>query len=360
MVYNGIELFLKTNRWGEVRVKQVSTEGAVGHVLCHDITRIVRGGEKGVAFAKGHVVRAEDIAELLALGKEHLFVWEREEGMLHENEAAEILYAICAGEHMRKTAVKEGKIEVIAEAGGLFCVDVEKLRAINGLGQMMIAARHTNSPVQRGDKLAGTRVIPLVIEEERMREAERVGGKTPIFALHPYKSKKVGIITTGSEVFKGRIEDTFTPVLREKLAAFDAEEIGHVVLDDDPSAVTDAIKNFLAMGAQLVLCTGGMSVDPDDRTPLGIRNTGARVVSYGAPVLPGAMFLLAYAENGVPIMGLPGCVMYAKRTIFDLVLPRIMADVAVDARDLAALGHGGLCLDCPHCRFPNCAFGAGI
>jgi len=189
----------------------------------------------------------------------------------------------------------------------------------------------------------------------------------PILELKPFVHKKVGIVTTGNEVFHGRIKDTFTPVIEEKINAFDTEVIDHVTWDDDDAKVTASILDMIKKGADVVICTGGMSVDPDDKTPLAIRNTGAKVVSYGAPVLPGAMFLLAYLEvaegderRTAAIMGLPGCVMYAKRTIFDLVLPRIMADDEVTAKDLAALGQGGLCLNCPVCTFPNCGFGKGL
>ncbi len=349
-------------------MKLIRTEDAEGHVLCHDVTEIVRGVTKGAAFRKGHVVTKEDIPHLLRLGKENLYVWEKEEGMLHENDAAPLLYKICAGDgaHLCPSEVKEGKIEVLADADGLLLVDVEKLRRVNSLGEMMIATRHSGSPVKKGDHLAGTRIIPLVIAEEKMARAQTAAGKGAILALHPYQPKKYGIVTTGSEVFKGRIEDTFTPVIRDKLAEFGAgEEVGQVLCDDDPAAVTEAILSLVGKGAEAVFCTGGMSVDPDDKTPLAIRNTGARVVSYGAPVLPGAMFMLAYlpGEGGrpdVPICGLPGCVMYAKRTIFDLVLPRLMAGLPVTAEDLAGLGHGGLCLNCACCVFPNCGFGAGV
>ncbi len=342
-------------------MRKIETIHAEGHVLCHDLTRIVPGKEKGVAFAKGHVVQKEDIPKLLEMGKKHLYVWEKETGMLHENEAADILYHLCAGRHMTPSAVKEGKIDVLAACDGLLCVDTEALRRLNSLGEMMIATRHHNSPVRRGEKLAGTRVIPLVIEESKMEAAQTLLGTKPILNLHPFvPGKKVGIVTTGSEVASGLIEDKFTPVLRKKIAEYGAVELGQVTLDDNDNAVTQAILDFVRQGADLVLCSGGMSVDPDDKTPLAIKNTGARVVSYGAPVLPGAMFMLAYTESGVPIVGLPGCVMYAKRTIFDLILPRLVADVPVHAADLAALGNGGLCLSCETCIFPNCAFGAGV
>lgn len=340
-------------------MKLIRVEEAVGHILCHDITQIVKGVTKDAAFRKGHVVTGEDIPLLLSLGKEHLYVWERQAGMLHENDAAQILYEICAGENMRPSEVKEGKIEVIADRDGLLTIDVERLRAINSLGEMMIATRHSHTPVRQGDKLAGTRVIPLVIAEEKMHRARELGGGRPLLALTPFRPLRAGIVTTGSEVFHSRIRDTFTPVIEEKLAEYGCEARWHTVLPDDHAAITGAVLEMASQGAELILCTGGMSVDPDDRTPLAIKNTGADMVSYGAPVLPGAMFLLAYLD-GVPVVGLPGCVMYAKRTIFDLILPRLVAGVAVTAPQLAGLGLGGLCLNCETCTYPNCGFGKGV
>lgn len=339
-------------------MKLVRTEDAVGQVLCHDITQIIKGVTKDAVFRKGHVVTEEDIPVLLSVGKDHLYIWEKDEKMLHENDAAQILYDICKNEHMRPSEIKEGKIELIAECDGLLKVDTEKLNRINSLGEMMIASRHGNFPVKSGDKIAGTRIIPLVIEKEKMEKAKAEAGDRPIFEILLFKKRKVGIVTTGNEVFYGRIQDTFTPVIEEKLAEYDTEIIAHEISDDNHEHITARIQKMLDAGADMIICTGGMSVDPDDRTPLAIRNCGARIVSYGAPVLPGAMFLLAYyGENNIPIMGLPGCVMYAKRTIFDLVLPRVMAGEILEKKDLDLLGEGGLCLSCPVCTFPNCGFG---
>lgn len=341
-------------------MRTIPTEEAVGHVLCHDITRIVLGDAKGVAFRRGHVVRPEDIPELLKLGKANLYVYEAKEGMLHENDAARILFEIAAGEHMTGSDVKEGKIDIKASAAGLFEVDVERLKAINSLGEMMIATRHTNSPVKKGDKLAGTRVIPLVIEKEKMERARSVAGERPLMRIHPYRLRKTAVVVTGSEVDKGLIKDTFTPVVMAKLAEYGIEDVPHALVGDDPERTLNAINAFLAAGAELVLCTGGMSVDPDDRTPLAIKTVSDKVVRYGAPVLPGAMFMLGYKKEGQALIGLPGCVMFHGRTIFDIILPRILADIEVTADDIAALGHGGLCLDCDTCIFPNCALGAGV
>ena len=341
----------------ELDMKIVKVTDAVGQILCHDITRIIVGEEKGPVFRKGHIIREEDIPVLLSVGKENVYVWEHNENMLHENEAAEILREICQGPGMHPTDVKEGKIELVADMDGLLKIRRDSLAAVNALGEMMIASRHGDFPVHKGDKLAGTRIIPLVIEKEKMEKAREAAGEEPIFSVLPFKIKKAGVITTGSEVYHGRIKDTFTPVIERKLAEYNVEIIDYIICDDNHEMITRAILSQIDKGAEMILCTGGMSVDPDDRTPLAIRNTGARVISYGAPVLPGAMFLLAYYEETIPIAGLPGCVMYAGRTIFDLILPRLLAGDMVNARDLADLGEGGLCLNCSVCTFPNCGFG---
>ena len=338
-------------------MKLIKTTEAVGHVLCHDMTQMIPGVTKDAVFRKGHVVREEDIPVLLSIGKDNLYVWEKDDTMYHEDEAADILRGLCQNDYMEASSPKEGKVELTAQTDGLFKVDEERLIRLNSLGEMMVATRHGNFPVKKGDKLAGTRIIPLVIEKEKMEAAKEAVGEEPLLALLPYHHKKVGIVTTGNEVFHGRIKDQFGPVIREKLAEFDTEVLGQTIMNDDQEKITEAIQAFLDAGADMVVCTGGMSVDPDDTTPAAIKGTGAEIVSYGAPVLPGAMFLLAYTKDGRPIMGLPGCVMYAKRTIFDLVLPRVMADERVTAQDLAKLGMGGLCLGCPTCIFPNCGFG---
>ena len=341
-------------------MKLLRVEDAVGQVLCHDITQIIPGVTKDAVFRKGHIIRAEDIPVLLRVGKEHIYVWENNENMLHENDAADILRALCQGPHMRASAPKEGKIELTAEADGLLLVDTERLRAVNALGDMMIATRAGGFPVKKGDKLCGTRVIPLVIEKAKMEQARKAAGPDPLLQLLPFRPRPFGVVTTGSEVKKGLIQDAFTPVLVDKLAEYGCELAAHAVCGDDADEITAAIAKMADEDAELILCTGGMSVDPDDRTPLAIRNAGAAIVSYGAPVLPGAMFLMAYLPDGRPVCGLPGCVMYAKRTIFDLVLPRLLADVPVTPQWLAGLGHGGLCLGCDVCHFPNCGFGKGM
>lgn len=341
-------------------MKEIRTEDAVGHVLCHDITQIIKDKKKGVVFSKGHIVKEEDIPVLLSVGKEHLFVWEKQPGILHENEAAEILYKICAGSNMHGSDIKEGKIELIADCDGLLKIRRDALLAVNSLGEMMIASRHGDFAIHKGDKIAGTRVIPLVIEQSKMDRAVEAAGPEPIFSVLPFHPRKVAVVTTGSEIQKGLIKDTFTPVLQGKLAEYSCEMIGQTKPGDDRTQITQDILTFARNGADMILCSGGMSVDPDDRTPGAIKDTGADIVTYGAPVLPGAMLLLAYLnmeDRKIPVVGLPGCVMYAKRTIFDLVLPRLLADDRITAAEIAGYGEGGLCLNCPVCTFPNCGFG---
>ena len=319
-------------------MKLIRTEDAAGQVLCHDITQIIPGEFKGARFKKGHIIQPEDIPVLLSIGKENLYVWEKKPGILHEDEAAALLYKAAAGQNIHGTEPREGKIELIADCDGLLKIDRRALLAVNSTPQMMIATIHGDLPVKKGAKLAGTRIIPLVIEQEKMEAMQAAAGPKPILNVLPFHQKKFAVITTGSEVFKGRIEDKFTPILEQKLAVYGCEMAFHKVCDDDPAGITAAI------------------LDPDDRTPLAIRNTGAEIITYGAPVLPGAMFLVSYLD-GVPVCGLPGCVMYAKRTIFDLLLPRLLADDPITAEDIARLGEGGLCLGCAECHWPNCGFG---
>ena len=340
-------------------MKLMRTEDAIGQVLCHDITQIIPGVKKGPVFQKGHIIAPEDVHVLLSVGKEHVYIWEKDDTRFHENEAARILCEMSRNDYMDASEPSEGKIELTAQVDGLFTLDRQRLYAVNSLGEMMIATRHAG-PVKKGDKLAGMRVIPLVIEKEKMAEARETAGNTPLLTLTPYRALKVGLVTTGSEVYYGRIQDQFTPVIKAKLAEYGAEVTHHVLLPDDHAAVTEKIKEFLADGVDMVLCTGGMSVDPDDKTPLAIKNAGVNVVTYGAPVLPGAMFLLSYTDDGRPVCGLPGCVMYAKRTIFDLVLPYLAAGVPVTREQIAAYGEGGLCLNCKVCTWSNCGFGKGV
>ncbi len=337
-------------------MRLINTVDAIGHVLCHDMTQIIPGVVKDARFRKGHVVNAEDIPVLLSMGKERLYVFESQPGMLHEDEAALRLLALCQGPHMQPSEAKEGKIELSAQVDGLFEVDTECLLAVNLCDETMIATRHSGA-VRTGDKLAGMRVIPLVIHEDKLARAEQAAGEKPLMRLIPFALKTASLIVTGSEVASGLIEDKFSPVVIDKLKAFGISVIHHATCSDDPEEIVAAIAHARQMKVDMIVCTGGMSVDPDDRTPGAIRQSGANIISYGAPTLPGAMLLLGYYPEGTPVMGLPGCVMYAKATIFDILLPYVAAAVPVTKRQIAALGHGGLCLKCEVCHYPICPFG---
>ncbi len=343
-------------------MKELAVEEAVGHVLCHDMTQIIPGKFKGARFRKGHVVREEDVPVLLSMGKRSVYVWELEEGMLHENDAALRLCALAEGPGCTHSPdIKEGKIELTAAFDGCFMVRSEALLAVNSVEKVMIATRKGNTAVHAGDKLAGMRVIPLVVEESVLDEADRVAAEAPgqgsLCEVVPFKLRRAGIVTTGSEVAARLIEDSFTPVVAKKLAAYGIEVVAHELPGDDVDDIVAAIGRVREAGADLVVCTGGMSVDPDDNTPGAIQASGASMVTYGAPVLPGAMLFVGYYDDGTPVLGLPGCVMFAGATIFDLVMPRIAAGIRLTKQDVVAYGEGGLCLGCPECNYPVCPFG---
>lgn len=348
-------------------VKEIRTVDAVGQVLCHDLTQIIRGVTKDARFRKGHVIAPEDIDVLLSMGKDHVFVWEADEAVVHEDEAAEVLRELLTGAprenmpHMEAKGPKEGKIELIATVDGVFSVDAARIDALNDLDDISIATVPQQFPVKAGQKLAGMRVIPLVCKRSVLEEAKKRVAGEPIVKVLPYrKDLRVGVVTTGTEVFLGRIEDTFTPVLEAKLKAFGLTITEHRKADDDKEHIATEIRSLLDAGMDLILCTGGMSVDPDDRTPAAIRRATDEIVTYGAPILPGAMFLVAYKNvdsRTVPVLGLPGCVMYAPATVLDMYLPRLVAGERIERSDIRKKGVGGLCMNCKVCHYPRCTFG---
>ena len=337
-------------------MKKIKTTGAVGHVLQHDITEIIPGEFKGRAFKKGHIITEEDIPHLLRLGKDHIFVFELGEDKIHENEGAMILGKLGQGENISLgSEIKEGKINFNSSIDGILKVDSEKLFELNMLEEISFATLPNNIPVKKGELVGGARIIPLVIEKEKMDRAKSLI-KDPILNVRPYKKYKVGIITTGNEVFYGRIEDKFGPVILEKLKPYNSEIIGQAFCPDDKEIIKEKAREFLDKGATMIIFTGGMSVDPDDMTPTSIIELGGELISYGAPVLPGSMFLLSYLGD-IPMMGLPGCVMFAKKTVFDLVLGRVMTGEKLTKADIMRYATGGLCQSCEVCHYPNCTFG---
>lgn len=337
-------------------MKEVVVEQAVGTVLAHDLTQIIPGEFKGAKFKKGHVIQEEDIPVLLSMGKKHLYVLEKDDSDVHENEAAYRIASKAAGEGIHLTEPHEGKIELIADYEGLVKIDRERLYELVSQDEIMFASIQENIVVKKSQKLAGTRIIPLFVAEEILKKAEDLLGDTPIIKVVPLKNMKVGVVTTGSEVYSGLIEDKFGPVLVKKFGALGSTVVKQLFADDDEEMIADCIRKLVDEGMEFIGITGGMSVDPDDRTPSGIRRAGGEVVSYGAPVLPGAMFMLSYIGD-VPVVGLPGCVMYSRTSIFDLIVPRILAGEKITKADINKLAHGGLCLNCEVCTYPMCGFG---
>jgi molybdenum cofactor synthesis domain-containing protein len=338
-------------------MKAIPVEEAVGAVLCHDITRIVPGETKGPAFRRGHIVTHDDIQALLNIGKANLYVFDPRDGYVHEDECALRLARAAAGQGVAISSPSEGKSTLSAAHDGVLRIDVDGLMRLNSITDVTFGTIHTGQFVKTGRVLGGTRVIPLAVPEDLLRQAEDVCREhAPIIQVLPLKAARVGVVTTGSEVYTGRIKDGFGPVLRKKFETLGSTLLDQVFVSDQVEMTVAAIRDLVRRGADFIAVTGGMSVDPDDQTPAAIRATGAEVVSYGAPTYPGAMFMLAYLGE-VPIVGLPGCVMYYKASIFDLVVPRLLSGERLERKDIVAFGHGGLCESCPTCHYPACGFG---
>ncbi len=340
---------------------KVPVHEAVGTRLAHDITEIRPNEFKGPAFRKGHKVCNEDICHLQKLGKNHLYLLDMEDDELHENQAVEILAKGLAGVGIKwENNPKEGKITLHAEFDGILCVNTASLAAFNLIDEVMCATQHNHTLVKKGDLVAATRSIPLVMKRAPIERAAQIGGiDNGLISVKPLKSLKTGLIVTGSEVYDGLIEDKFAPLLSKKIKDLGSFTSSVEYVPDDSRLIKKAILKCLESECGLIILSGGMSVDPDDVTRMGIRQAGATEIHYGTAVLPGAMFLVGYI-NGIPILGVPGCGLHHRITVVDLVLPRIMAGEHIGKKELAFLGHGGLCLDCEECRFPRCPFGKGV
>ncbi len=341
-------------------LKKMSVRQAVGTRLAHDITEIRPGEFKGAAFKKGHMVCSEDICHLQKLGKNHLYMIDLEKDEIHENQAAQILAKGLSGIGIEwENNPKEGKITLHAAYDGILAINTANLAAFNMVDEVMCATLHNHTLVKKGDLVAATRAIPLVMQRAPIeRAASTASHDNGTISVKPVKSFKTGLIITGNEVFSGLIEDRFEPVLSGKITDLGSEITSLEYVPDDSVMICKAIEKAIESGCKLILLTGGMSVDPDDVTRMGIARAGASEIHYGAAVLPGAMFLVAYIDD-VPLLGVPGCGLHHRITALDLVLPRIMSGEHIGKKELAFLGHGGLCMDCMECTFPHCPFGKG-
>lgn len=336
-------------------MKKVNVENAVGMTLCHDITAM-RDGFKGAEFRRGHVIQEEDIPRLLDIGKRTIYIWEENAGEIHEDDAARRMAKAAAVEGTRQSGPSEGKILFFAERPGLFRVDTELQREINSIGDITISSLPDHYPVQEGARVASMRIVPLVTREEQIIRMEELCAQRALFALRPYQEKKVGVIITGSEVYSGRIKDKFEPVVRAKLKQYPAEIVGVSICDDDLDMIRGAAEKHLENGADVLIFTGGMSVDPDDLTPTAIRSLGAEIVTHGVPAQPGNMTLVAYLGD-TAILGVPGAAISLPTTILDVLLPQVFTGDKLTKEELVKLGGGGLCQQCGSCHWPNCTFG---
>ena len=336
-------------------MKKIRVQDAVGMELCHDITEM-NEGFKGVAFKRGHIIRQVDIDHMHRIGKEQVFVWEKQAGEVHEDDCARRMAAMAPVDGAHYTEPAEGKVLLLANKRGMFRVNRRLLSKINAIGDITICTLPDHFPVEVGDRLASMRIVPLVTKEEQIREAEELCEKEKLLDLRPYRPRKVGVIITGSEVYHGRIQDKFGPVIRGKLQQYPGEIVGITLCEDDLESIVKAAWEHLRSGADLLIFTGGMSVDPDDLTPAAIRQLGAEIISYGVPSQPGNMTLVAYLGE-IPILGIPGAAIKLPTTVFDVLLPQIFAGDKISREDLRNLAEGGLCRMCKSCHWPNCTFG---
>ena len=338
-------------------MRKVPINKAVGMQLGYDITRIIPGKSKGPLFRKGHIIKEEDLDELRKIGKEHIYIWEARSGELHENEASQRISKAVARENVELTEPIEGKITLKSSVRGLFKVESRLLYKINSIKDVTIASLPNNFEVEVNQGIAGVRIVPITIKEKRIRKVEDICRKEgTIFSINEYKKLKIGIITTGSEVFKGLVEDKFGPLLRRKFSYFEADVKEQIFCPDDKQKIVEAIEYFFERNVDLITLSGGMSVDPDDLTPGAIKKSGAKIVTYGVPVQPGNMFMLAY-RGKTALIGIPGAALFYKNTILDLVLPRIFTGEILTKKDFIKMGEGGYCSSCSVCHYPYCYFG---
>jgi len=337
-------------------LKRVKAEEAVGMILGYDVTQVIPGLKKGPVFKKGHRIREEDIKVFLDTGNEYIWVIDLKEGELHEDEAAMELAKSVSGENLRFESGGEGRVLIKAERDGLLKVERDLLEELNFRGDFVLSTLRNNTPCKEGDLVGVAKVIPLIIREEELKWVKERFSERKVLYLKPYRQRKAGIIVTGDEVYFGRIKDGFDQQVLPKLKEYGVTVFKKLVLPDDPQKIAQAIRELIKEGCDLLILTGGLSVDPGDVTREGVKLAGASILNYGAPVVPGTNFLYALLDE-VDILGLPACVYYNRRTVFDVVLPRILASERLSREEIRRLGYGGLCLGCESCNFPRCHFG---
>jgi len=340
-------------------MKKIKVEDAVGMVLGHDVTQIIPGRFKGPRFKRGHLIREEDIPEFLNIGKEHVFVMELKPGIIHEDDAALRLGKAFSGKNIKITGPSEGKVTFHSRITGLLKINLPLLHRINLSGNIILSTLHRYTPCSPGMAVGATRIISLIAPEREIEKVEnwcKKGG--PVIEILPYRKLNIGVVVTGNEFFKGRTEDRFDDRVGEKIIGLGSRVVKKMVIPDDIDRIAQALLEVQNDNVDLILVSGGLSVDPDDVTRAGIKKAGAKIIFYGTPVLPGAMFLYGML-GGKPVMGLPACVFHHNATLFDIIFPRILVGEVLNRREISLLGHGGFCHNCDPCHFPVCPFGKG-
>ena len=340
-------------------MKKVKIEEAVGMVLGHDVTQIIPGRFKGPRFKKGHKIKKEDIPEFLKIGKEHIYVMDLKPGNIHEDDAALRLGRAFAGRNINISGPSEGKVTFHSKIKGVLKINLSLLHRINLSKNIILSTIHRYTPCSPEMAVGATRIISLTAPKREIEKVENWRKKEgPVLEILPYRTLNIGVVVTGNEFFHGRIDDRFDDRVGKKIVGFGSRVIKKLIVPDDIHQISQALLEFQNDNIDLVLVTGGLSVDPDDVTRAGVKKSGAKIIFYGTPVLPGAMFLYGVLD-GKSILGLPACVFYHKATLFDVIFPRILAGEALSRREISLLGHGGFCQDCDPCHFPVCPFGKG-
>jgi len=340
-------------------VRKIKIEDAVGMMLGHDVTQMIPGEYKGPRFKRGHRVREEDIPEFLKIGKEHIYVMDLKPGALHEDDAALRLRKAFSGENIGSRGPSEGKVTFHSKIKGILKINLPLLNRINRSGNIIVSTLHRYTPCVPGMAIGATRIISLIAPEREIQKIESWCKKRgPVIEILPYRKVNIGVVVTGNEIFHGRIKDSFDERVGKKIVEFGSRVVKKLIVPDETDQISKALCDLEADPVDLILVTGGLSVDPDDVTRAGIKKAGAKIIFYGTPILPGAMFLYGMLGQK-PVLGLPACVFYHHATLFDIIFPRILAGEVLNKKEISLLGHGGFCQNCDPCHFPRCPFGKG-
>ncbi len=343
------------NKEKENDLRTIPVEDAVGTVLMHDITRIIPGREKGPAFKRGYIIKKEDIEILKDLGKENIYAFDIPEDRYHENKAAE-KFRSFAGENVFAGEPSESKVTFKAQKDGLVIINKSAVNSINRIGDIALTTIHTDIPVREGDLIGGIRTISLIIKKDKVLKALKIAGDAKLIEVRPFEVKRVALIVTGREVASGRIKDKFRPVIEKKVKEYNSSIVHYVLAGDDREKITEEIQKAVNKGCNFIILTGGMSVDPDDKTQKAIKDAGVETVRYGVPILPGNMFMSGYIKD-IPVFGVPACALFYDTTVLDIFIPYVFSNTRIKRDMITSRGYGGFCRHCKVCVYPRCALG---